>query len=275
MVLSGKKFLLSLSCFLCCVVNGGYTFSGEPPPFRLDPAREAFILAAAGGLNLLGGYCSERPVSPVPLSADEGDVPGFERFACRLYSRAADDMSDRTLNLARAVPVLVSILSIRSSGDSWRRVLVIEWLLYVESSALVLGLTKTAKETFRRRRPYVYNPAVPAAKRSSADASRSMWSGHAAQAFNAAVFAGYTFQEYEPESPLVKYVWGIGLTCAAATAALRVRAGQHFPTDVAAGAAVGSFLGWFVPRLHRGGKRFLSLRACREGHPGLGVVVLF
>jgi len=274
MASSGKKFLLSFS-FLCCVMSGEYASCGEPPPFRLDPAGEAFVLAAAGGLNLLGGYCSQRPVSPVLLNGDESDVPGFERFACRLYSRTADDMSDRTPAAAGAVPVLVSILSIRSSGDSWKRILITECILYMESSALVLGLTRTAKEAFRRRRPYVYNPAVPAAKRSSADASRSMWSGHAARAFNAAVFAGYTFQEYRPESPLVGYVWGFGLTCAAATAVLRVRAGRHFPSDVAAGAAVGSFLGWFVPRLHRSGERFLSLYARRDGHPELGVAVRF
>ena len=31
---------------------------------------------------------------------------------------------------------------------------------------------------------------------------------------------------------------------------LRVRAGRHYPTDVLAGAALGTFIGWLVPRLH-------------------------
>jgi len=37
---------------------------------------------------------------------------------------------------------------------------------------------------------------------------------------------------------------------AAATAALRVIAHKHFPTDVATGAALGFVVGWTVPALH-------------------------
>jgi membrane-associated phospholipid phosphatase len=33
-------------------------------------------------------------------------------------------------------------------------------------------------------------------------------------------------------------------------AALRVAAGKHFPTDVAAGAALGTGMGWLAARLH-------------------------
>ena len=37
---------------------------------------------------------------------------------------------------------------------------------------------------------------------------------------------------------------------AATTAALRVAAHRHFPTDVVAGAALGTAVGWVVPLLH-------------------------
>ena len=37
---------------------------------------------------------------------------------------------------------------------------------------------------------------------------------------------------------------------AATTGALRVAAHKHFPTDVLAGAALGSAIGWFVPQLY-------------------------
>lgn len=38
---------------------------------------------------------------------------------------------------------------------------------------------------------------------------------------------------------------------AAAVSTLRVVAGKHFPTDVVAGAALGSGIGWLVPTVHR------------------------
>ena len=37
---------------------------------------------------------------------------------------------------------------------------------------------------------------------------------------------------------------------AVGVAALRVAAGKHFPTDVVAGAALGSAVGWLVPTIH-------------------------
>jgi membrane-associated phospholipid phosphatase len=40
------------------------------------------------------------------------------------------------------------------------------------------------------------------------------------------------------------------LGTAAAVGGLRIAAGKHFPTDILAGAAVGSLVGYLVPRLH-------------------------
>ncbi|MBI4542902.1 MAG: phosphatase PAP2 family protein, partial [Gemmatimonadetes bacterium] len=36
-----------------------------------------------------------------------------------------------------------------------------------------------------------------------------------------------------------------------ATSALRVVAGRHFPTDVVAGAVLGTLVGWTLPQVHR------------------------
>ena len=47
-------------------------------------------------------------------------------------------------------------------------------------------------------------------------------------------------------------VYGLGIGLAAVTGSLRVDAGKHYPTDVIAGALVGSAIGLFVtPAQHR------------------------
>ena len=55
------------------------------------------------------------------------------------------------------------------------------------------------------------------------------------------------------ERPLVpKIPFAVGCYgLATAVSALRVASGKHWPTDVVAGAAVGSAIGWVVPFLHR------------------------
>ena len=50
-------------------------------------------------------------------------------------------------------------------------------------------------------------------------------------------------------------VWSVAAGIPAITAYLRVESGQHFPTDVLAGYAVGAFTGWIVPHLHKKKKK--------------------
>jgi len=60
---------------------------------------------------------------------------------------------------------------------------------------------------------------------------------------------------------------GVGLVgggLAGATSALRVTAGQHFPSDVIAGAGIGIVTGVAVPLLHRGGRPLPSSEALFE-----------
>jgi len=50
----------------------------------------------------------------------------------------------------------------------------------------------------------------------------------------------------------------VGGALAGATSALRVEAGQHFPSDVVAGAGIGMAVGVTVPLLHRGDRSIPS-----------------
>lgn len=46
-------------------------------------------------------------------------------------------------------------------------------------------------------------------------------------------------------------VLGVGLALSTTVGIGRVLGGEHFPSDVVAGAAIGASVGWLVPELHR------------------------
>src|SRR4029077_17825725 len=97
------------------------------------------------------------------------------------------------------------------------------------------------------RRP-VLPPRAPPAAAADPDNRRSFPSGHASVAFAAAttyfVIAGREHLPHRTRNALLAY------GAAAAVPALRVAAGQHFPTDVNGGAVLGSGIGWLAATVH-------------------------
>ena len=59
------------------------------------------------------------------------------------------------------------------------------------------------------------------------------------------------YNDYHPELGNKKFlVYSIAVIPPVFTGLFRYKGMKHFPTDVLAGAAVGSFTGWLIPRLH-------------------------
>ena len=122
----------------------------------------------------------------------------------------------------------------------------------------------------------------------SPGANYSFFSGHTGSAFALATSTGAvaSIRGYRG----APWVWGVGLSLAAATGYLRIASDSHYFSDVLVGAAVGTAVGWLVPHLlHKertppqpgagppavdaGGPLFgVVLRPA--GAPGGGVVVL-
>jgi membrane-associated phospholipid phosphatase len=65
------------------------------------------------------------------------------------------------------------------------------------------------------------------------------------------VFLSTVFSDLYPESHWKYVVWSGSLLAASATAYLRYKSGMHYPSDLIAGAIVGSAIGYLVPVLHR------------------------
>ncbi len=133
-----------------------------------------------------------------------------------------------------------------SAGDGWLE----DTVVYAETLLLTQTLTQLLKFAVRRPAPLVYDPDVPASVKRGRDASRSFVSGHTSMAFAAATSYATTFWLRHPESSVRWLVAGAGAALALAVGVLKVVAGYHFWTDIAAGALIGVGSGALVPLLH-------------------------
>ncbi|MCE5252227.1 phosphatase PAP2 family protein [bacterium] len=263
-------FLLGLLLY-----PSGSCYGDTRKPFDLGVKKEVLFLTAGAGLEIARQYSLDHSSSPNLSRANPGDIPAIDRFTRKYYSTSADSWSYVTIKPDNLLPMLTPVLTMALSRKGSWYYLVTSAVLYAEASLIVNSATDIAKNTFGRYRPYVYNDAVPLERRTSLAGTKSMWSGHAANAFQGAVLGGYMFQKYNPGSRWTKPVWCIGLPCATATAVLRVRAGQHFPTDVVVGAAFGSLCGWFIPWMHIENHTALSMRTEGENTPVITLTRMF
>jgi membrane-associated phospholipid phosphatase len=234
------------------------------PPARargIHPAwswrREVPLLASGWGSEALGDRLA-IDVRPVPASGlDPDDIAlSWDRRAIGAAQPRAASASDRTRDAALAMPWVLSVASAppghRLKAPATRA------LLLLESEMITDGLVTLLKRGIGRPRPYAYlnENARPSDSRYDASAEEafvSLPSGHAADAWRAASFAITDHVLTRPQAH-----WGehaaVGFTgglLAGCTAALRVEAGVHFPSDAVAGSAIGILGGAGVPLLHR------------------------
>jgi len=119
-----------------------------------------------------------------------------------------------------------------------------------QSMAMNLNLTQTLKHSIRRPRPLVFADGTPTERIYEPDARLSFPSGHASTAFCLATSLSLALRTYEVKSSTRKWISSSAFALAGATAVLRVVAGKHYPSDVLAGAALGSGIALLNHFLH-------------------------
>jgi len=224
---------LSLA-FLCPSV-----FSQEQE-IRFDPLGDPIALGiglggAAACQFLLG---AERHAATFKADA----LSPIDAATCFPYDRGLSRLS---LGLEIATLAWPSLIALQDGGKC---------ALPAAAACLeALSLTFIAKDllkyAFPKARPYVYEGSVEDAELER-EQYESFPSGHAALAFCAATsFAVLSLGRF-PELPSTPWLVGGGFCLAAGASALRVVSGNHFLTDVAAGAALGGGIGWLVAEAH-------------------------
>jgi undecaprenyl-diphosphatase len=257
-VFAGLLGILSLSAPLARAEPA--STAGAPPleagqHFTLDPVADGVL--TAGGLGfafLLGEVLGTGEIKPPTPVAGVTLLPIDRSAITQTIDPHASTYSNIGLYTAIGFAALDPVLSgFRDGTDA----LVVDAFMYAESGSLALTLTDITKIAVRRPRPIDYKNCEPLASGgepsgcTSTDLGLSFWSGHAAGVAAIGATATYLAFIRDPGSPRPWITLGAATALTAFVSYERVRAGEHFPTDVIAGSMAGAAIGVLVPHLHR------------------------
>jgi membrane-associated phospholipid phosphatase len=239
---------------LCCAVvllARSAAAQERPPagPYQVDWATDGAVVMGAGALWLFTPLLQNEVIHPVcPCSSSV--VSSFDRYPISRKSNFTDQLSNVAEGAVLAGPLLLDALDVRASGGPWRGY-ADDMLVLAQVVAVNGALNQLVKLTVRRPRPTVYDVPASAPEINQSGSYVSFYSGHTSTAFAVGMTYATTFALRHPDSRSRGQVFGVAALTAGTVGVMRVLAGQHFPSDVLAGALVGSALGLVIPRLHR------------------------
>lgn len=231
--------VLILSDFSSCQ---GKTLS----PFNIDFSREAIIFGA-GAAAAVSAYAileNVNPFTPEEISLlGPADVNSFDRGAIGPFTE--DHTGDVLLYTSYLLP-----LTFLTYGETKNDFLDLT-LMYSEILLIQASINGIVKGTVQRTRPFVYDEQTPIDEKTAKDARISFFSGHTSMTAAISFFTAKVFTEYIEDNTAKIFIWSGAALLPAVTAISRVNTHWHFPTDVMMGYAVGAFVGYILPELHR------------------------
>ena len=233
----------------------------EPAPhfeptqhFTIDPVVDGVLIVGGVGFSqILGLILSTNEIKP-NQPGDPANLLSIDRIAVtQTIDPHAGTYSNIGLYTAYGYAALDTILAGAREG---RRAFLVDAILYSESIAITWAFTDATKIGVRRPRPIDYiNCSAPAASSTTCDSTDlqlSFFSGHASATATIAATASYLAfvrDGWRAPRPWITLVAGTLLT--GFVSYERVRAGEHFPTDVLVGSMAGASIGVLVPHFHR------------------------
>lgn len=255
MKISGEIMLISkikklrASVIICFFLLASNLFALDVDyvqPFKLNPLNDGIQLGVGIGLSGSAFVCDKF----VHLKKNEynasdwvkSDIPVFEQIFMRPYSKPLHIVGTGTMALSMAAPAVFAVMPYK------------EWFtigtMYAETLLIANGIKEWTKLLVYRARPYMYFDGYPQDKLEDGDWNCSFPSGHTTLAFAGAAFTTMVYCQCFPKSKWKYAVAGASFGMAAVTGALRMASGNHFFTDVLAGAFIGTACGFLVPFLH-------------------------
>jgi membrane-associated phospholipid phosphatase len=221
----------------------------EVVPYQVDWTVDLAVIGGASALWLFPTLIRQEVIRP-SCPCKSSDVPAIDHYPIGRSSTLADQLSNVAEAGVTVVPLVLDAIDAGGAGGGWRG-FAGDTVVLAEVLAVNGALNQLVKMVVRRPRPKVYDVDPSSPELTDPGNYLAFYSGHASTAFAAGMAYATTFALRHPDSPSYKLVYGAAGLVGGTVALLRVLAGQHFPTDVMAGAAIGSALGLVIPRLHR------------------------
>lgn len=225
--------------------------------FAVDPITDAAIISVSLGFGALSELVVTTgeivPQQPQPA----GRLLAIDRLALHKRESSAGPTSTIGALIALAYAAVdPAITGYRDGASSG----LVDAVIYAEALSITWAATNMAKLTVRRPRPRAYQEQErlydlygmeDAPSITQTDTSLSFFSGHTALAATVTSTASYLAFARSPDTarPWITLLAGTALTVFVGVQ--RVRAGEHFPTDVIAGAMAGTGIGLLVAHMHR------------------------
>jgi membrane-associated phospholipid phosphatase len=145
-------------------------------------------------------------------------------------------MSGSAAPVSTGVPLVLFVKSLIEKDKTEKK----QALYMLESAAISQAVTFSMKRAFNRQRPAEHDPSIIALKNAS---TASFPSGHTSIAFSTATSLSIICPKWYIIVP--SYTW------ASLVSYSRMYLGVHYPTDIIAGAVVGSGSAWLSYKLNK------------------------
>ena len=237
-----KNFRAScLACSLLLLIILPAVLSAQI--FKVDKTQFLAVTSGLLAIDLSNNYLDEKFIDKPTISElnalDKDDVSFFDRIAFQPYSKKLKDWSDYTAIAAIGVATYTAF-----DHDYWMDNLMVFSEIMLAQSAFA----KWTKTFSSRYRPFVYDDKVSFSKKREYNSQHSFFSMHSSTTFAASTFAYYYYsQNFGENIPTALLMYSPSV----ATAVLRVASANHFPSDVVAGAVIGSGISYLICRIHR------------------------
>lgn len=221
-------------------------------PYKIETSKESQIFGF-GGLSLLSTkllyqFAPEKKYFDFSTKQGQLFAAVDRELSIKNYSRTYDKIGDILVVSLVAYPAVYLI------DDKLRDNFITIAIMYSETMFIAGFIADWGKSLVYRPRPFTYSVTpdnIPLPLSQSPDRFKSFFSGHTSIAFASMVFLSTVYNDYYPNSEYTTLVTTSSLTLASLVGISRVKAGKHFPTDVALGAVVGSVIGYLIPEFHK------------------------
>lgn len=234
--------------------------AAEGNPFDFHWPRETALLATGLTGQVVGQYRLSRMEPARPEELRRADLSPLDRWNAGTWNPRADAAGDILVWGVGGAMIYADAWH-WARGEGTRQPLLEDLLIMAQAFAWNSAVNLNIRAGRVHPRPFVYGTGAPESQRAKGEAAGSFYSGHAASAFLGAVYVSTVYPLRHPDFEHKTWLWAGSLTAATGVAALRVAAGKHFPSDVIAGAAMGSLIGLGFVQLHRRDTEWWGWRA--------------